>query len=63
MYPTFKSFLQSNWWFLMLGLAKAINNGKSSDMTGYIIVDVSVLSGFLLLIMFIYWFVRYRKNK
>lgn len=63
MYPNFKSFLKTHWWFLLLGLVKAINNGDSSEMTGSTILDTLILVGVLLALMFIYWLVRYGRKK
>ena len=62
-YPTFKAFLVKNWWFLLLGFAKAFNNSETSDMTGSPLLDFVLLFGFLLLVMFVYWLIRYKIRK
>ena len=59
-YPTFKDFLKSNWWFLLLVFAKAFNNSEKNKL-GF--GGVIIMIGILLVIMFIYWFIRYGRKK
>lgn len=59
MYPNFSSFLARNWWFLLLGLAKACNNSEKSNVTSSPLYDFLFLTGLLLLAMYLYWFFRY----
>jgi hypothetical protein len=58
-YPNFKSFLSSNWWFLLLGFSKAFTNSEESDLTGSVFFDFLFFVGILLLGMFFYWAIRY----
>ena len=61
-YPNFKSFIKTNWWFLLLGFGKALVNSEKLEMTGSSIFDFLIFIGILLLIMYIYWFIRYNKK-
>lgn len=58
-YPTFKDFLKSNWWFLLLAFAKAFNNSEKEDI-GF--GGIVIIMGIILVIMFIYWNLRYNKK-
>jgi hypothetical protein len=58
---TFKNFLSHNWWFLLLAFAKFFNQKES--IFGASFLDLIFLSAIILLIMFVYWFVRYGQKQ
>ena len=62
-YPTFGAFLKTNWWFLLLGFGKAFTNSEDGYMTGSVFFDFIVLIGILLILMFVYWFIRYGRRE
>jgi len=57
---SFKQFLKSNWWFLLLGFLKAIINSEKNQMTNSKIFDMLIFIGFLFILMFLYWTIRYK---
>lgn len=61
-YPNFTSFLKANWWFLLLALSKAFGNAEGGEMTGSVSGDVLALMGVILIVMWIYWAVRYYRD-
>jgi len=61
-YP-FKSFLDRNWWFLLLAFAKIFNQSERGSAFGSLFIDTLFFSGIILVIMFAYWFVRYGRKQ
>ncbi len=60
---TFLNFLGRNWWFLLLAFAKIFNQSESESIFGSLFLDTLFLGGFILIIMFAYWFVRYGRKQ
>lgn len=59
-YKNFKIFLKSKWWFLLLAFTKAFRN---SEITGSDFFDILFFVGIILLILYIYWLLRYKIKK
>jgi len=57
---SFKQFLSINWWFLLLGFSKVLINSEKSQMTNSKIIDLFIFTSFLLVLMFIYWVIKYK---
>ena len=57
---SFSKFLKSNWWFLLLGFSKAIVNSEKNELTNSILIDTMIFVTFLLILMFLYWIIRYK---
>lgn len=45
---SFKKFISSNWWFLLLGFSKVLVNSEKSQITNFKIIDFLILVGFFI---------------
>ena len=60
---TFKDFLSNSWWLIFIVIIHAINNSAKDSPTGSTFFDTVILTGVLLVILYIYWFIKYGKHK
>ena len=59
---TFKKFLGRNWWFLLIGFASALRQSERDSVFGSVALDVLFGEAIILVIMFVYWFIRYDRK-
>jgi len=60
----FKMFLGRNWWFLLMGFVSALKQSERESIFGSVALYVLFGEGIILIILYIYWFVKYgRKEK
>jgi hypothetical protein len=60
-YP-FKAFLSNSWWFLLLVFVKVINQSEKESAFGSTFLDIVFFGGIVILLMYVYWFVRYGRK-
>jgi cbb3-type cytochrome oxidase subunit 3 len=56
---TFKMFLGRNWWFFIMGLASIFRQSERGNGSGSAMMDLLFGMGIVLVILYVYWFIRY----
>jgi len=58
----FKKFLSRNWWFFLIGFASALRQSEKESVFGSVALDVLFGEAIILVIMVVYWFIRYGRK-
>jgi len=62
-YTSFGQFLGRAWWFFLIAFSHAFRNAWDSSLTGSTAGDIFVSIGIILVVLFVYWFIRYGRKQ
>ncbi len=60
---TFKNFLARNWWFLIMGFAAALRQSERESAFGSTLLDILFGEAIIIVILYIYWLVKYGRKQ